>query len=161
MLVERRVEWVLKRVLSVFVRCVLAVWISAGRVSREEFCSVRDVLARDEMGGGEMGEAIRQRWLAMVVSWVDKAEAMGTMFEWKKSMSLDNISRSDVGIWPCSCAVTVSMTGWRSGGRSGAFEGRVESDVVRICVVIRFVRADVSVWTCVSLETEDLLCSTK
>jgi hypothetical protein len=81
MLVERRVEWVLRSVLRVFVRCVLVVWISAGRVSREEVCSVSDVLARDEMGGGETGEAIRQRWSAMVVSWVDKAEAMGTMFE--------------------------------------------------------------------------------
>jgi hypothetical protein len=74
-------------------------------------------------------------------------------------MSLERISRSAVGIWPCSCAVIVSMTGWRSGGRSEAFEGRVESDVVRICVVIRFVRAAVSVWTYVSLETEERVCS--
>jgi len=77
----------------------------------------------------------------MVVSWVDIAEAMGPMFEWKNSMSSDRMSRSDAGTWPFSWAVTVSVTACKSGGRSVALDGRVERDVVRICVVCRVVRA--------------------
>ena len=80
-----------------------------------------------------------------MVNWVDKAEAMGAIFEWKNSMSSDNISRSDAGTWPLSWAVTVSVIACRSGGRSVAFDGRVEREVVRICVVWRVVRAEVRV----------------
>ena len=76
---------------------------------------------------------------------------MGAILEWKKSMSSDNTSRSDAGTWPLSWAVTVSVTACRSGGRSVAFDGRVESDVVRICVVWRVVRAEVRVWGHVSM----------
>lgn len=67
-------------------------------------------------------------------------------------MSLERISRSDAGTWPFSCAVTVSMTAWRSGGRSVAFCGRVDRDVVRIWVVSRVVRVEVSVWSSVSMQ---------
>jgi hypothetical protein len=34
----------------------------------------------------------------MVTSWVDRAEAMRPMFEWKKPMSLERMSRSDAEI---------------------------------------------------------------
>lgn len=61
MLVERRVEWVERRVVRVVVRWVCAVCISLGRVTIAEVLRVRDVLWRDEIGGGETGEAMRQR----------------------------------------------------------------------------------------------------
>ena len=61
MLVERRVEWFESRVVRVVVRWVCAVCSSEGRVSKAEVWRVRDVLWRDEIGGGETGEAMRQR----------------------------------------------------------------------------------------------------
>ena len=110
MLVDKRVEWVFRRVVSVFVRCVCAAWRSWGRVSTACVWRVWAVLCSDEMGGGETGDAMRHRWSAMVTNWSDRAEAMGAMFEWKKSMSLERISRLDAGTWPFSCAVTISVT---------------------------------------------------
>ena len=88
------------------------------------------------------------------MNWVDKAEAMGAIFEWKNSMSLERVSRSDKGTWPFSWAVTVSVTACKSGGRSAAFDGRVERDVVRICVVWRVVSAVVRVWGDISMQRE-------
>ena len=44
------------------------------------------------------------------------------------------------------------MTAWRSGGRSVAFDGRVDRDVVRTWVVCRVVRVEVSVWRCISMQ---------
>lgn len=61
MLVERRVEWVVKRLVSVFVRCVVAAWRSLGRDSVADFWRSWALLWSDEMGGGDDGEAMRQR----------------------------------------------------------------------------------------------------
>lgn len=61
MLVERRVECVLRRVVRVFVRWVIAAWRSLGRDSVAWVWRAWAVLWSDEMGGGGIGEAIRQR----------------------------------------------------------------------------------------------------
>ena len=61
MLVLRREEWVERRVVSVVVRWVCEACNSLGRVSKAEVLRARDVLWRDEIGGGEIGDAIRQR----------------------------------------------------------------------------------------------------
>jgi hypothetical protein len=65
-------------------------------------------------------------------SWADRASAVISIFLRKTSMSPERISRSEVRTWLDSWAVTRSMMEWRSGGRSGDFEGRSERVVVRI-----------------------------
>ena len=61
MLVLRRDECVERRVVSVVVRWVCAACNSLGRVSKADVWRFKDVLWRDEIGGGEIGDAMRQR----------------------------------------------------------------------------------------------------
>ena len=61
MLVLRTDECVERRVVRVVVRWVCAACNSLGRVSKAEVWRVRVVLWRNEMGGGEIGDAMRQR----------------------------------------------------------------------------------------------------
>jgi hypothetical protein len=66
---------------------------------------------------------------------------MMSLFVRKASISADSISRSEGGIWPCSCAVAISMREWSSGGRSAAFEGSSDNELMRTWVERRDVRA--------------------
>ena len=63
---------------------------------------------------------------------------MVVMLEWKKSMSPERMSRSELGMWPFSCAVTSSMTAWSSDGSSAVRDGRSERVLMRIWLVMRF-----------------------
>jgi hypothetical protein len=61
-------------------------------------------------------------------------------------MSPDRISRSEERTWLDSWAVTRSMIEWRSGGRSGDFDGRSERVVVRMWEERRVWRVVASVY---------------
>jgi hypothetical protein len=87
------------------------------------------VCGRSGIAGGEVGSAISHRRVAVVVSWVESAEAMVVVLERKKDMSEERMGRLEGGMCPFSWAVTISMAEWRSGGRS---LDRFESEVVRI-----------------------------
>lgn len=135
MLVVRRARWVVRRVDSVFVRDVRAAERSWGRRRVACSCSMVALVGRsetDSRGAWGGGDAMVQRRSATRFSWVDSAAEMAGREARKWAVSLERISRSEVGTWPRSWAVTISMTAWRSGGRVGAFEGRSERVVMRM-----------------------------
>ncbi len=134
--VERRVLWVVRRVVRVFVRDVRAVARAWGRVVVAEVRRFSARVGRDVGVGGEKGEAIVQREVVMVWSWVESAEAIMSMLSMKKVMSPERISRSlEEGTWPDSRAETRSMQACSESGRVGARDGRVVRLLIRICVL--------------------------
>lgn len=94
--------------------------------------SVVALAARSTGDGGFRGSAILQRYVAITLKWAERASEMVGRLVRKESMSLERISRSESGMWPLSWAVVISITECSSGGRSIAFDGRVESELIRI-----------------------------
>lgn len=72
-----------------------------------------------------------QSKFATAVSWAERASAMVGTCVRKISMSPARIARSEGEIWALRWAVASSMTEWRSVGREGLLEGRVERVWVR------------------------------
>jgi hypothetical protein len=140
--VVRRVVWVVRRRVRVFVNWVRAAARSCGRSDVARWMREVAVLGRSGMLGGAVGLPILHRRVAVVNSWDDRAVPMVVVLERKKDMSEERMGRSEGGMCPFSWAVTISMAGWRSGGRS---VDRIESVVVRIWDEMWFVRAVVRV----------------
>lgn len=141
MAVVRRVECVARSTVKLWVRWRCADWSSSGRVSVASVCSAFALALRSAGAGGWSGSAMLQRCVVVLLSWVESASLIMSLFAKKASRSAERISRSAAGIWPRSWAVAMSIRECSSGGRSAALKGRSERVSMRIWVVRRDVRA--------------------
>lgn len=102
-----------------------------GRTCDASVRSEEAVVGREDGGGGERGEDSVQRREAVCWRWVDSAEAMMSALERKTWVSGVRMGWSLGGILPVRRAVMRAIGMWRSGGREGAREGRLERVVMR------------------------------
>ena len=63
---------------------------------------------------------------------MESASQMVGVWERRKDISAESISRSESSIWPESWAVVISIAVCNSGERSAVCDGRVESALMRI-----------------------------